>query len=270
MKRFQLMKVLLICSVVLSLFVCGVVFARSASELEDMATNDLIPEVRIAAGTALASYWVDSKSIDELEDLAINGKSEGLRLAAEKALSRLYLKQGMSYTDLLTIGEDGKSPELRKAVIPALQEHLIEREPEKLKELALDFPTPALRSAAAEAFFFLQKKDFKEPTDLIKVIKGESEAFEKVNEEIKSYAAKLLAGAWVGYGFKTEEELTNLALYDDNSYIRSASGRALGILWIDSDKTEQELLQMAVSNAFIKTEAYRNAISMALADRFKG
>lgn len=252
------------------LFSAVALYARSESELEQLASTDLIPEIRIAAGTALTSYWLKSKSISELEDLAVNGASDGFRLAAGKALSKLYLEEDMSYEELLKIGETGESSELRKAVIPALQEYLIGKKPEELKDLALDSPTSALRSAATEAFFFLKKNEFKEPTDLIKVIKGESEAFEKVNDEIKDYAARLLAGAWIGYGFKTEVELEDLALNDETPEIRAAVGRALGNLWIRSDKTEQELLQMAVNNAFIQTEAHRNAIVMALADRFKG
>ncbi|MBC7099440.1 hypothetical protein H5T52_10065, partial [Candidatus Bipolaricaulota bacterium] len=78
------------CFLVLLLGTAGLA-AMSATRLEEIATKDVIPEVRLAAGLALVDYYAANKTEAELKELATGGATEAIRRAATLALSRLWI-----------------------------------------------------------------------------------------------------------------------------------------------------------------------------------
>lgn len=255
---------------VVSLGITLTLLAKSEAELEDLAANELAPEVRKAAGMALASYW-ESKTIAELEGIATTNNSDGLRIAAGEALSRLYLMEDKTYDELVGIACGGATAELRQAAIDPLVKNLIEvqnKTADEAKELALNGECSAVRSAGAEAYFQMASAQYRDPSTLVAVIEGTSETFgADANDEIKEIAARLLGGAWVGYGFITKEEAEEKVLdIAEDPFVREAAGRALYIFWAREGKSADELWLLAVENTSIAVqEPYRNAITLALA-----
>lgn len=268
-KGFKLVSITLLVLLV-SLGITLTLLAKSEAELEDLAANELAPEVRQAAGMALASYW-ESKTIEELEEISTTSNADGLRIAAGGALSRLYLMEDKSYDELVEIACGGATAELRGAAIDPLVKNLIEvqnKTADEVKELALNGECSEIRAAGAEAYFQLASSQYRDPSALVAVIEETSEAFgADANDEIKALAARLLGGAWVGYGFITKEEAEQKVLdRDENPFVREAAGRALYIFWAREGKSADELWKLAVENTSIAWKApYRNAITLALA-----
>lgn len=119
--------------IALSLIVGGgqvAALAASTLQLETQANNDLIPELRLAAGLALADIYVDTKSIDQLEALAGDeSRSTEHRLGAATALSQLYVSGVTDGTvtleHLLDVATNGATAELRGATKTALVDRLV-------------------------------------------------------------------------------------------------------------------------------------------------
>lgn len=119
--------------IALSLVVGGaqvVALAASTTQLEAQATNDLIVELRLAAGLALADIYAQTKSMDQLETLAGDAsRSPYVRLGAATALSQMYVSgvtEGTVTLDhLLDVATNGATAELRGAAKTALVDRLV-------------------------------------------------------------------------------------------------------------------------------------------------
>lgn len=119
--------------IALSLVVAGgqiAALAASTTQLEAQATNDLIEELRLAAGLALADIYAATKSIDQLEALAGDtARSPYVRLGAATALSQLYVSGvtdgEVTLDHLLDVATNGATAELRGAAKTALVDRLV-------------------------------------------------------------------------------------------------------------------------------------------------
>ena len=261
------MKKLLVGLLVL-LVVAPVFAAVSASWLEELATREVIPELRMAAGLALVGYYADNKTADELKELATGGATEAIKQAATLALARVWVGAGRSCDDLLNLAKDADQPAaFRAATVPALMECLIADKPETLKDLYTNGSTFEIRYAAAKAFFHLNRKDYKKAEDVEAICLDDSNS-----DAFRQAAAELLAGLYLfpPTTAKSKADLEDMALHNDNHYIRYAASLALSSVITNSDLSTLDLWKKVVS--FYKddslTQEYKDAYIRALANRW--
>jgi uncharacterized protein (UPF0147 family) len=255
-------------SLLVLLVVAPVFAAMSVTRLEELAKDEVIPELRMAAGLALVSYYANNKTADELKELALSGATEAIKKAATLALSRVWVGAGMSYAELLDMVNDPRQPAaLREAAVPALMEYLIGKKPATLETLYTLGNTFEVQYAAAKAYFHISRKQYKKAEDLEAICKDDSkpDAFRKA-------AAELLAGLYLfpPVTAKSQADLEDMALHADNPYIRYAASIALSSLLTRSDIPTKELWAKVAS--FFKdpsfTEEYKAAYIQALANRW--
>lgn len=255
-------------ALVVAFWVFPALAAVDGAWLEMIAGSDVIPEIRMAAGLALVEYYADpaNKTTAELESLACSGESEAIRTAAGLALERRYVGAGKTFDELHSIATEGACPELQMATVPALMELMVEW-PESSLELWIDSgTTEAVRYAASQAYFHLNRGDFD---------RGELEAIcldETASDGYRRAAAELLAEHYLfpPTTAKSQEELEAQALDSDNEYLRKAAAGALASLFIQSDMTEAELWAK-VASFFLDTslsEEYKWAYERALGARW--
>jgi len=254
------------CFLVLLLGTAGLA-AMSATRLEEIATKDVIPEVRLAAGLALVDYYAANKTEAELKELATGGATEAIRRAATLALSRLWIGKDNTYRDLIELVNDPDQPAaLRAAAVDALLEFLIAKEDSTLETLYTLGRTFEARYAGAKAYFFKNRGNFKlADLEAICLDEANSDGYRKA-------AAELLAGNYLfpPTTAKSQAELEDQAQSGENEYLRYAASQALSTLLIRSDLSEAELLKKVTSfylnQAF--TEEYKEAYIRALAARW--
>lgn len=241
--------------------------AYTTAQLESIASNELVPEISAAAGVALASSYATTMTESQLEALAVDGSTIGLRVAAGDALSILY--RSKTEDQLMAILTGNANPMIQDAAIaPALQ-YLITTTsskkdfslPDYLKGLATTGKTHAMRLAAAEAYYFVERASLT-ASDL------EAQATKSDSAELEYAAGETLAGFYLSFDPKTQAQLEDLAINGQTEGMRIAGGHALASLLIQSDLTAQELETTLVSLMGTKTAAYRNAYAQALAERF--
>lgn len=209
-----------------------------AKDLEKKATKNENPLIRKAAGIALADFYttfnlngVEGYGVEDLEKIAKQGKTESLQNAAVEALTAIY-------------------PNNKSA--------------EELKDLIAKAESDKIKKAASEALAIRYAGPFPPSPGL---------------EELKTMAANSELGKWVRAAAADTfgklavdklgiEKLTDLAKNGETTELRSGAGMALAKALIKSEKTEQELLGMVVAASTAETEAYRNALIEALADRY--
>ncbi|MGC9530441.1 MAG: hypothetical protein ACP5G2_07565 [Candidatus Bipolaricaulaceae bacterium] len=260
------MKRLVGCLAVVMLLAVPVLASFSAAELEKMATKDVIPEIRMAAGLALADYYAANKTAAELEALAKTGETAAIRSAAGLALERKYIGGKKTRAQLLAQLIGGATPELRGAAVSVLQEYFFTLSGDDLMAYVRSGTNPEVRYAAAKAYFFRNRSKFAR-ADLEAICKDTANA-----DGYRKAAAELLAGTYL-FPFNTalsQAELEAQALEGENEYLRKAAAIALTNLLIKSDMTETELYKKVVS-FFLDdslSEEYKWAYERALAARW--
>lgn len=256
--------------VLVLLVAAPVLAAISPARLYEIAANDIIPEIRMAAGFALINlnYFSDK---DEATLIAIcrEGESEAIKEVASAALSKLWIGADKSKTFLLNIITGDDSEYVRKAAIDPILEYLIGYNDKALQYLIDNAHTFELRYAAAKAFFHNHRGDYKTAEALEEVCNDDSKS-----DGFRKAAADLLAGV---YQFppataKSREELEDQALNGANEYLRHAAAKALAAYLIKSDIDETTLWQIVTS--FYKNDAfsaeYKWAYELALGSRWAG
>jgi len=260
-------------------------WARSISELIDIATRDALPEMRAAAGCALEELLVDSSfSIAALEALAVDGPSPELRGAAGGALSQRLLTAGLSLEELERLA-CGPTPELRGATIPALVQAIVAavgRGKLDLQKLASSISPGAsheLRLARAQALFLLLRAKLVAPeaqATVEAILRGESVEVNGVKidggvEEIRAAASDFLAGIYKFYGFlnRLQDPLNDLmAVVTDTALtpeFRAAAGAALKVAFLaQRDKASDVLQKLEGLLDEIKEEARNGETESAL------
>lgn len=243
------------------------VLARvNAGWLEDVAGNDVIPTIRLAAGLALVDYWAANKGEDELKDLAVNGATHEIRLAAALALSKQWIGANKPYFDLIQVAHFGESEELQLAAVDPLLDHLIDRDNASLEEMYSSGLTFAVRYAAAKAYFQLNRRKF-DRESLEAICKDEN-----LSDGYRQAAAELLAGHYLFPEHKalSMEKLESLANTAENHYLRLAAAQALVNLLIQSDLSAADfwakIVDMYLNPNY--TDECRWAYARALAARW--
>lgn len=232
----------------------------TVAQLEDIASNELIPQISAAAGMALASSYAQTKTIAELEDMAANGRTIGLRTAASDALAILY--RNKSEDELMAIAGGDKPEMIRAAAVQPLITYLIAKKPDELKAMAADMSkTHEVRLAAAEAYYFVTRSKQKAAT-------LEQEATKNDSKELEYAAGKALAGFYLSFNPKTKEQLEDLALNGKSMGLRVAGSVALATKLIQSDLTAQDLMNAILAGYGSKSAEYLDAYKVALANRF--
>lgn len=195
----------------------------TAADLERMATRDLIPEIRLAAGYALVNYYAATKSEADLLSLAKTGSSEAVRLAASLALSQKWLDAGKSRDELIKIATEDPSAEVRAAAIPALMTALVVDKADALLQLVTTGATEELQYAAAKAYFQKTRAQFdRAKLEAICLDENQPAGYRKA-------AAEFLAGHYL-FPEKTalsRAKLEEQAIEGANKYLRYAAAVAL-------------------------------------------
>ncbi len=258
MKRFGLRTLVVLSGVVLLFsLIAG---AYTVAQLEDIASNELIPEISTAAGMALASSYAQSKTVAELEDLAVNGRTIGLRTAASKALEILY--RDKTEDELMAIAGGDQPEMIRAAAVNPLVTYLIAKKADALKAMAADADTThEVRLAAARAYYFITRGKLK-AADL------EKQAVTNDSAELAYAAGEVLAGFYLSFNPKTQAELEDLAQNGKTAGLRIAGAIALSSKLIESDLTAQDLEKVLVAGHGVKSAEYLYAYEVALANRY--
>ncbi|HDN19650.1 hypothetical protein DRJ54_03760 [Candidatus Acetothermia bacterium] len=256
---------------VLVLLVAAPVFAAiSPARLYEIAANDIIPEIRMAAGFALINLnYFNDKSEAELMAICGGDDSEAIKMVASAALSKLWIGAGKSKIFLLNVITGDDSEYVRLAAIDPILEYLIGYNDKALQYLINNAPTFELRYAAAKAFFHNHRGDYKTAEALEEICNDEDKS-----DGFRKAAADLLAGV---YQFppataKSQADLEDQALNGANEYLRYAAAKALSTHLIKSDLDETALWQIVTSfykNPSFSAE-YKWAYELALGSRWAG
>ncbi len=238
----------------------------SVAELEAIVGNEWIPEISAAAGMALGSSYAETMTLAELEELAVNGSTIGQRTAAGAALETLY--RNKTGEELLEILKGTADPMIRQAAIDPVLEYLISMTSEEegfvladyLKDLATTGETPELRLAAARAYYIVTANN----------ATAESAAADAAGEgELAVAAGEILGGFYLFFPpVKTQAELEEIAMNGETEGLRVAGRDALASVLINSDLTVQELEATLTFITGTQSAEYRDAYTLALANRF--
>ncbi len=193
------------------------------ADFERMVKNDVIPEIRLAAGYALVNYYAANKSEAELIQLAEKGATEALRLAASLALSQKWVGAGKTRDELLALATEGVTAEVRAATVPALMEALIADKADALLELAKTGATEELQYAAGKTY--LQKvRATLDRTKLEAICNDDT-----LPAGYRKAAAEVLAGYYLfpAQNALSRAQLEEQALTGANPYLRYAAAYAL-------------------------------------------
>lgn len=239
----------------------------TVAELEDIAANELIPEISAAAGIALADSYADTMTEAELEALAVNGRTIGLRTASADALAIQY--RAKTEDEIMAILKGTADPMIRAAAIEPALIYLISttRDAEDfsltdyLKDIAINGETHEMRLAAAKAYYFMMRASLK-AADL------EAQAVISDSAELAYAAGEVLAGFYLSFNPKTQAELEDLALSGESEGMRVAGGIALATLLVNSDLKTGDIEVTIVSITGTKSAEYRGAYITALAVRY--
>jgi hypothetical protein len=215
--------------VILGFLVFPALASVSAADLERMATKDVIPEIRLAAGYALVNYYATTKTETELLNLAETGATEAVRLAASLALSQKWVGAGKTRDELMTVITEGKTPEVRAAAVNALMELLVTDKADALLELAKSGATEELQYAAGKAY--LQKIRAKLDRAQLESICAD----ETLSSGYRKAAAEVLAGYYLfpEHQALSRSQLEEQALKGTNPYLRYAAAYALVNFLVD-------------------------------------
>lgn len=240
----------------------------TVSSLENIASNELIPEISAAAGMALASSYASTMTAASLEDMAANGRTIGLRTAASGALAILY--RSKTEDELMGILNGTADPMVRAAAIMPVQQYLVTKTSDDkdfkltdyLKDMAINGKTHEARLAAAKAYYFMMRRSLK-AADL------EKQAAKNDSDELAYAAGEALAGFYLSFNPKTQAELEDLAATGASEGLRVAGEIALSSLLIKSDLTALDFETTLLSIAGTKSAEYRGAYKIALANRYE-
>lgn len=239
----------------------------TTADLETIASNELIPEISAAAGSALAGSYADTMTEAKLEALAASGRTIGLRTAASEALVILYRTK--TEEEIMAILEGTADPMVRAAAIEPALIYLISTTSDAedfsltdyLKDIAINGETHEMRLAAAKAYYFMMRAS-------LKAVDLEAQAVTSDSAELAYAAGEVLAGFYLSFNPKTQAELEDLALSGESEGMRVAGGIALATLLVNSDLTAQEIQTTLLSIFGTKTPEYRAAYKAALAVRY--
>ncbi|MBC7317746.1 hypothetical protein H5T57_00605 [Candidatus Bipolaricaulota bacterium] len=205
----------------------------TVADLERMATKDIVPEIRLAAGYALVTHYAATKDESELRTLAETGATEAVRLAASLALSQKLLAAKKTREELMALITEGATPEVRAAAVPALMEVLIGDEADALLNLATTAATEELQYAAGKAY--LQKIRAKLDRAQLESICAD----ESLPAGYRKAAAEVLAGYYLfpAQTALSRQQLEEQALTNSNQYLRYAAAFAL-VNFLVEDSTD--------------------------------
>jgi hypothetical protein len=253
--------------VVSAVALLSVLSLGAVANLEDIVSNELIPEISAAAGMALASSYASTMTEAALEDLAANGRTIGLRTAASGALSIQY--RAKTEDEIMAILKGTADEMIRAAAIGPAQVYLVSVTSDDedfsltdyLKDLAINGETHEMRLAAAKAYYFMKRRALK-AADL------EEQAVTNDSDELAYAAGEVLSGFYLSFNPKTQAELEDLAINGSSEGLRVAGEIALASLLIKSDLTALDFETTLLSIAGTKSAEYRGAYKIALANRY--
>lgn len=217
----------------IGLFVLPAWAGFTLADFERMATKDIIPGIRLAAGYALVNHYAASKSEAELLKLAESGATEAVKMVASLALSQKWVGAGKTKEELLAVVTESAVPEIRAAAVPALMEALIGEKADALLEMAKTGATEELQYAAGKAY--LQKIRAQLDRAKLETICND----ETLSTGYRKAAAEVLAGYYL---FPTQTALSRAqleeqALKSTNPFLRYAAAYAL-VNFLVEDPTE--------------------------------
>lgn len=265
MKLTGLRALVVVVSAVALLSVLGLGY--TVANLENIASNELVPEISAAAGMALANSYASTKTEADLEALAVDGRTIGLRTAASDALAIQFRTK--TKDEIMAILKGTADPMIRAAAIEPAQIFLVSvksddkdfKLPDYLKNLAIKGETHEMRLAAAKAYYFMERKSLK-AADL------EKQAVTNDSDELAYAAGEVLSGFYLSFNPKTQAELEDLAINGSSEGLRVAGEIALSSLLIKSDQTALDFETTLLSIAGTKSAEYRGAYKIALANRY--
>jgi len=268
MKGFGLRTLVILAGVVALFSLVGA--AYTVTQLEAIASNELVPEISAAAGMALASSYAQTMTQAQLETLAVNGATIGLRTAASNALSILY--RSKTEDELTAILTGDADPMIRAAAIDPIQKYLFTKTSDAegfvltdyLKDLAVNGSTHEMRLAAAEAYYLRMTVNGQLSASAL-----EAQAAKNDSAELEYAAGQTLAGFYLmSAAAKTQAQLEELAQNGATEGLRTAGGVALSTKLIDSSLTAQEMENTLLADFGAKSQAYLDAYKVALSARF--
>ena len=195
----------------------------SVASLERVAVEHAVPEMRLAAGFALAGHFEVTQTEQELLVLAQEGASDGIRRGAGIALGRAWVGGGKTRVFLLNTVTESASEQVRLAAVPALLEFLVSYNTTALEYLCRRGASGELQYAAGVAYFHNNRGKFNKAS-LEAICRDEA-----ASSGFRRAAAELLAGHYL-FPLATalgRAELEQLALGADNEYLRYAAAYAL-------------------------------------------
>lgn len=209
--------------------------SHSVGMLKTIVDTEVIREISMAAGLALADSYAESRPVEELEALAEEGRTPGIRLAARTAL-------------------DSLSDPLQALVV------LTEDE---LMSLAVSAETSLERLNASRAYYVKIR-------GALTAERLESDATESESVELSLAAGETLAGFYLSFQPRSEAELIDQTLHGATAGLRVAASLALSSHLIrTSTLTEEEIMAAIAEHTMWHTEL-AEAYMHLLAHRFSG
>jgi hypothetical protein len=217
---------------VAALCLCGL--SRTVAELEAIVGTEAVSEISKAAGLALAEHYANTRTPEELADLVKNGRTTGIRVAAKAALEHL--------NDPL--------------------QGLIDFSPEELRGLAATAAASDERLSAARAFYFKTRDD-------LTAEQLELEALGNDSLELSLAAGEMLAGYYLSFAPKGEEELMKQAVDGASPGLRHAASLALMAILIRTATMTDEEIYARIAEHTLWHPELAEAYMGLLAHRFR-
>ncbi len=255
----------------------------SLKKLESIAKGDRAG-LRKAAVPALVEKYGDVSNINtrekaqekakEVRKKAVSGETDAIKEAAGKALATFFTSfnlngvKGYSTEDLealrFVVTDKVEFSGLQIAVTEALASiYPNEKSAEELKSMIKEAEYSMIEEAAYEALSVLYSSPLS-PSMKFKELQKMAKDKELTPGERK--AAGLAFGKLAAENLKLEK-LTTLAKNGSTKAVRQGAGEGLAETLISSDKTEEDLMDMAALATKSSSEGYKLAVVRALANR---
>jgi len=205
--------------------------SATVTELESLVQSEVIREISMAAGLALAEHYAATRSVEELQCLAESGRTPGIRLAAQTALDRL---------------EDPL-----QSLVLLSEEELLDRA--RIAETAVE------RLNAARAYYVKAR-------GTLRVERLETDASDPEHTELAIAAGEILGGFYVALSPRSPAELEAQTTTSPFPGLRLAASLALSDLWIrTSTLSDEEIIALVAAHTIWQpdlAEAYMRVLAV--------
>jgi len=251
------------------------------SELEEIATTATRKETRQATVPALAQRYADVTAIGssaaaqtqakELQGRLMETESAPLKEAMGDALTSFFVAfningvEGYGVKDLEKTIEESECGTLKKAAAEALASiYPNSKGADELETMIKETESELIKEAAAKALALLYS------SPMSPVLSVEDLQKMATDEDLGQWMRK---AAGMAFGKLADQEMTiaeleTLAKNPPTPQLGMGASAALARALKESDKTENELLNMIAPVSGVGSSYYREALVQALADRF--